>query len=149
VRLNNLTLALCPGCGALISHVNFVKESEPAMEAPVCAIGRSESIQTPIIFDGSKEPVASYSQSITDTLSFFASANYSVFVPGNYSHGLSTVVRSVASPDFPAAHVSHSEARALFDDFFEVFTHRGLALSPEYAFFAIQDMRSVCTLSLT
>ena len=51
-------------------------------------------------------------------------------------------------PIVPETHNSRLVARGIFAGFFEVFTHRILEASPEYAFLAPQDMRSVSALSL-
>ena len=102
-------------------------------------------MQSTVVLHAS-EPLTKRAQ--CTSLGFPASTNCAVDVPGNHSHGLSTVMRSVAPPIIPAIFDSQSEARGIFNNFFDVFEHRALEVSPDYAFIAAQDMRSFSGLSL-
>ena len=116
VRLDNATLALCPGCGALINNINFVKESGPieAVDTAPRTNGHSESVQS-LVLNDSREPIANHSRCTSIIPGSFVSINYTVFVPGNHSHGLSTAVLS-------AAHV-HEEESFLNEDYLSLHLH--------------------------
>ena len=99
VSLDQSTLSLCPGCGALISRVKLVNESDLTKEAVDTAIrtnGRSEPVQPSVLIAPfvTREAFSTHSQCTSIAPGYFASANCTVFVPGSHSHVLSATVPS-------------------------------------------------------